>query len=104
MAFIIIYTTHKNMAAAKKMATVLLRKKLIACANFFPINSAYWWHDKLVQTKEVVALLKTQTRLWPKVQSTILAIHPYTTPDITKIPVTANRSYEDWVKRSTNRV
>jgi uncharacterized protein involved in tolerance to divalent cations len=42
MAFIGIYVTHQSREEAEKIAHHLLQEKMIACVNYFPIQSAYW--------------------------------------------------------------
>lgn len=101
MNFIIIYITHKNKQEAKKVAEVLLRERLVACVNYFPIESSYWWKGKMVTAKEIVTLVKTKKENWTKVKKTVLAIHPYETPCIMKLAVESNTSYTKWIKDET---
>ena len=99
--FILIYVTHKNLKEAKKIASVLLDKKLIACVNFFPIESSYFWKGKLENSNEYVSLLKTRKDNWNKVKEEIKRIHPYETPCILKLEVEANEEYESWINSET---
>lgn len=99
--FITIYTTNPDLKTAKKIANVLLKKRLIACANFFPITSIYRWKNKIENDSEVVALLKTKKENWSKVKKEIEKIHPYNVPCIEKLRVDANQSYEDWIQSTT---
>ena len=101
MAFIIIYITHKNMKEAKKAANHLLKKRLIACANFFPIESAYLWKGKIECTHEIVSIVKAKQENWEKVKAEVARIHPYEVPYIMKINVEANESYEKWINEET---
>jgi periplasmic divalent cation tolerance protein len=101
MTFIIIYVTHENLENAEKLASHLLQKKLIACANFFQIKSSFWWKGKIENSEEIVSLLKTRKENWEKVKSEIKKIHPYETPCIMKINVEANEDYESWVNNET---
>jgi len=89
------------MADAKKIANHLLEKHLIACANFFPIESAYWWNGKIDCAHEIASILKTKSKNWEKVKAEVLRIHPYEVPCIMKIDVTANESYEAWIHSQT---
>ena len=100
MAFILIYITHKNMEEAKKVVSHLLQKKMIACANFFPIKSAYWWKGKIDETDEVVSIVKTIKGNWKKVKSEVKKIHHYEVPCIMKIDAKANAEYEKWIKEA----
>lgn len=101
MKFIIIYITHKNLKEARKIVSCLLHKKLIACANFFPIESSYWWKGKIVSAKETVSIVKTRKENWKKVKDEVKKIHPYETPCIMKIGVEANQNYTDWINKET---
>ncbi len=98
---ILIYCTHKNKEEAEKIAKHLLEKKLIACANFLPIESAYLWKGKVESGKEYVSLLKTQEKHWSRVKEEIEKIHPYEIPCILKIHVEANSSFEKWIQEET---
>lgn len=101
MKFIIIYITHKNLKEAQKVVEALLRDKLIACANYFPIESAYWWDNKIINSKEIVSIVKTKKENWTKVKKAVEAIHPYEVPCIMKIEVESNKSYADWINKET---
>lgn len=101
MKFIIIYITHKNLKEAKKVAEFLLEKRLIACVNYFPIESSYWWNGKIENSKEIVSLVKTKKENWNKVKKEVEKIHPYDVPCIMKIEVGANEKYANWIKKET---
>ena len=95
MGFIIIYITHKNMQDARKIGKYLLNKRLIACVNYFPIKSSFWWKNKIENSNEIVSLVKTKKANWKKVEMEIKKIHPYKTPCVMKFEVKANKGYED---------
>lgn len=98
---IFIYCTHKNKEEAEKITKHLLKKRLIACANFFPIESSYLWKGKIESGKEIVSLLKTKEELWERVKKEIEKIHPYETPCILKIGTEANLSFEKYIQEET---
>ncbi len=101
MAFIAIYITNPNTETAQKIVQHLLEKKLVACANIFPIKSAYWWEGAIATEGEVVCLVKSRPELWEAIQAAVTAIHPYTVPCIMKYEVAANAAYEDWIRAET---
>lgn len=101
MAIILVYVTHSNLNDAKKIVAKLIEKKLIACANFFPITSSYFWNNKVNNSKEVVSLLKTKKENWLKVKKEIKKLHKYDTPCIIKIDVKANKEFENWINKET---
>jgi len=99
MAFIFVYVTNPDKKTTSKIALHLLKKRLIACANIFPIDSAYWWKDKIQKTKEYVLIAKTKEENWKEIKTEIKKVHPYSVPCITKINVEANKEYEGWLKK-----
>ncbi len=94
---ILIYITYPNQQEAKKMVTHLLQKRLIACATFFPVQSAYWWKGRIEQGTEYVSFCKTTEQNWKKVQAEVKKLHSYSVPCILKIPAEANSSYFRWL-------
>lgn len=103
MSFIIIYTTCPDKEIAKKISDTLLNKKLIACANMFSIESAYWWLSNIEKADEVVCLMKTTIDNWEAIKKEIKSVHPYETPCIAKINAEANKEYEDWIEASLGK-
>ena len=101
MSFIIIYITHKNIDEAKRVVLRLLRRKLIACADFFPIKSIFWWKDKLGESNGVVSLVKTRKENWELVKSEVESIHYYDVPCIMKMDVEFNDDYGNWINAKT---
>ena len=98
---IIIYSTFKNRLEAEKIITHLLNKKLVACANLFPIKSIYFWKSRMVNNNEVAALLKTTEKNWTKIKNEIKKLHSYEVPCIEKIKVETEKNYGQWIKTIT---
>ena len=93
------YITCKDKNEAEKISTHLLKKRLIACANIFPIRSMYRWNNKIVRNKEEVIIAKTNNKNFNKVAAEVKKMHSYNIPCIIKINSTANKDYETWAKR-----
>ena len=98
MAFIFIYITAANKKEAQKLALPLLEKRLIACANIFPISSVYWWKGKIKNGKEYALIVKTVKKNYNFIKKEIRKIHSYDTPAIIQIPVKVNEKYGEWMK------
>ena len=94
MTFVMLYVTHKTMEVATKLVNTLLEDKMIACANYFPIQSSYWWNGEIENSNEIVSIIKTKKENWEKVRAKIEEIHPYDIPCIIKINAEANEAYE----------
>lgn len=103
MKFLLIYTTHKNQEEAEKLIQPLIGERLIACVNYFPISSSYWWNGKIESNKEVVAILKTSVKNWEVLRDRIEEEHPYDTPCVINLAeAEANESYASWIEKETN--
>ena len=94
---VLVYITNKNAAEAKKIAKALLRKKLIACANMFPITSMYKWKGKMTQSKEVVLIAKTKNGHYEEIKREVSKLHSYKVPCIMKLEAEANEPYYKWL-------
>jgi len=101
MSFLIIYTVNGSKAEAEKISKQLLQQKLIACANIFPIESAYWWQGNIAKDGEFVALFKTRSEHWERIKAEVLRLHTYELPCILHWTVSANEEYEAWIQAET---
>ncbi len=98
MSFLCFYLTHPNAETAEKISRILLDRKLVACANQFPMESAYWWQGAIAREGENVSLLKTVPENQKAVESAVAELHPYEVPCIMFWPVRANTAYENWIR------
>ncbi len=97
----IIYITTRNAGEAKKISSHLLKKKLVACVNIFPIESMYWFEGMIQEDVEFVVLAKTLDNNFKKVEKEVVDMHSYDTPAIYSwMPDKVNKKYDDWVKKS----
>jgi periplasmic divalent cation tolerance protein len=93
-----IYTTCKNKKEAKKIADILLKKRLIACANFFPVESRYWWKGKLASGKEYALLMKSKGKA-KEIVKEIEKAHSYNVPGISIEKIKTSKKTSKWIKR-----
>lgn len=89
----IVYITAPSQEVAAQLANHLLEKKLVACANMFPVESMHWWNHSIEKGSEVVLLVKTFAHIFSAIRQEIARIHPYQTPVITGFPAHANQEY-----------
>lgn len=95
----LVYITCKDEKEAGKISMHLLKKRLIACANIFPIKSMYWWIGKIAKDNEHVIIAKTNDKNFKKAVIEIKKLHSYSIPCILKISAIANKDYEDWANK-----
>lgn len=93
---ILCYITCRDKREAIKVARHLLKKRLIACANYFQTNSLYWWNRKIASEKETVLIAKTLKKYAGKVEEEIKRVHSYTIPCMLLFDVNANKEFEKW--------
>ena len=97
MPFIFVYITNPDERHAKYVAEHLLKKKLIKCANYFPIKSSYWWNGKIANEKEYVLIVKAKKSNWSKIKNEVKKMHHYKIPCIIKIDAEANKEFGEWI-------
>ena len=98
---IFLYTTVGNKKDANRIANILLRKRLIACANIFPIHSQYWWQGKIQHDKEFGIVLKTLSKKYQKIEPEIKRIHPYECPCLVAFEIARGyKPYLAWIEDS----
>ncbi len=95
----LVYITCKDRKEAEKVSMCLLRKRLIACANIFPIKSMYWWKVKIVNANEFAIIAKTSNKNFRKIVNEVKKLHSYQIPCILKIDSFANKEYEAWANK-----
>ncbi len=95
----LVYITCKDEKEAKKISMHLLKKRIIACANIFPIKSMYWWKNRIVNDNENVIIAKTNNRNFKKLEAEVKKLHSYEVPCILRINATVNKDYKQWAEK-----
>ncbi len=99
---ILIFATVENKEKAKEVSRSLLEKRLIACANLFPIESSYWWEGKIAQSEEILMILKAPDKNQLKIEEFINQNSGYDTPEIVSVQADkVNQKYLDWLNKET---
>ncbi|MDD5148705.1 MAG: divalent-cation tolerance protein CutA [Candidatus ainarchaeum sp.] len=91
-----------DFAEAKKIASALLDKRLIACANIAPeIHSFYWWKGKREEAKEALLIVKTRKKHARKIFAEVKKLHSYELPSMEFFEAETGRENEKWIKKET---
>jgi len=96
---VLVYITCKDRKEAEKISYHLLRKRLIACSNIFPVQSMYWWNYKIANEKEYVIIAKTNNKNFKKAVMEVKRLHSYKIPCILRLNAKANKEYEAWANK-----
>ncbi len=94
----VVYITFPSKDSAKELAKILLKSKLIACANIYEIDSLYNWEGKIADETEFVLWAKTTSDKISEIEKKVQKHHSYDIPCIVNFDAGANDAYAQWVK------
>ena len=99
--FCLVYITCGSREEAEKISDALVKEKLAACVNFFPINSVFEWGGEIKQEKEFALLCKTMEDKIPHLKKKVKEIHSYDIPAILVMEIKeGNEEFLGWVEKS----
>ena len=98
-----VYITCASMAEAEDIGSVLVERRLAACANILPgMRSLYWWQGKVERGEETVLIVKTRSELVKELTEAVKAVHSYDVPCVVALPVTGgNPDFLKWIGDET---
>jgi periplasmic divalent cation tolerance protein len=103
---VFLYVTAPDPKTARQIARTLIAEKLAACVNISaPMTSIYEWQGTIEETAEIAMFVKTTAAAVKRARDRIIALHPYETPCIAALPISAHGSataFLDWVAEATN--
>jgi periplasmic divalent cation tolerance protein len=90
-------TAEKNDAQA--IASLLVERRLAACTQVSgPLDSSYWWNDRIETAHEWQVVVKTRGDLYAAVEAAIREAHSYDEPEILALPVVGvSAGYRAWL-------
>lgn len=102
MRFAVVLSTTPDMRSARRIARLLLQKKLAACVSYNAgWTSVFCWKKKLTTSSEVLLLAKTSFGKLKALQKEILRAHPYEVPEVLALPVASGSAgYLGWLGKS----
>lgn len=97
--FSMVWVTAPDRKTAGRLAQAALSARLVACANLIPgIESHYWWQGKLTRSQEVLIVFKTSRSSVKALETLVLELHPYDTPEIIEVSLSRGTPrYLDWI-------
>jgi periplasmic divalent cation tolerance protein len=106
MQFRLVLVTCASLPEARKIARAVVQKRLAACVNIHtsPVESIYTWKGKLETAREHLLLIKTTARRMKSLESEVLRIHSYETPEFLVLAIsTGSTAYLSWLAESAGR-
>jgi periplasmic divalent cation tolerance protein len=101
--FCIVLVTCGSASEARKIAQAVVKKRLAACVNIFaaPVESVYRWKGKLEKSRERLLIVKTSKARLRALESEVLRLHSYETPEFIAVPISGGSSkYLSWIAKS----
>ena len=96
-----IRTTFGSRAAADECAVRLVTQRLAACVQVEgPLQSTFRWQAAVDQAEEFRCVCKTTRERSSACLEALATGHPYQTPEVVAVEVTASAAYADWVRES----
>lgn len=95
--------TFADRDEARRVASALLERRLIACANVFPAgDSLYRWEGEVVAEPETVMICKTAADRVEELRDAVVELHSYEVPCVVALPAVGGlTAYLDWVADET---
>ena len=96
----LVISTFPDADKAAEVARILTTEGLTACVNVLPgVRSIYRWEGKLCDDAEVLALMKTTADRFAALRERIVALHPYSCPEVIAMEIVdGHPAYLDWVR------
>jgi periplasmic divalent cation tolerance protein len=102
--FIIIESTFPNLELAKKLAKILLEKKLAPCVQIKKIESFYIWQEKITNDEEFLISIKTRFEKFDEISEIIKENHSYNLPEIIALPILkGDEKYLSWIETNLSQ-
>lgn len=103
-AYCVVFVTTGSRSEARRIARVLLKQRLVACANIVPgVESHYWWEGKMEHAREWLLVMKTRRGKFRAVERAVKQLHSYQVPEIIALPLAAGQAdYLRWIDASVS--
>ncbi|MCD6374044.1 MAG: divalent-cation tolerance protein CutA [Caldisericaceae bacterium] len=96
---IVVFCTTPDQKTAEQIAQTVVEEKLAACCNLISnLTSIYFWQGKIQKDSEVLLIIKTDKKLFSKLEVKIKEMHPYEVPEIISMAIEqGNKAYLNWI-------
>ncbi len=100
---LLLIATEHNKRSAKKLAKLLLKKKLAACVSLKDIKSIYEWKGKIEEVNEVELIIKSSPELKNALVVFLQKQISYDIPQIIHKKYNSEKKYFNWVNKSCSK-
>lgn len=101
--FVVVLVTAPGEEKAVELARALVEERLAACVSVVPrLRSIYRWEGAVQDDAEAMLVVKTRAELFERLRDRVLALHPYTCPEVIALPIREGHGpYLDWLAGAT---
>ncbi|MCM8803814.1 MAG: divalent-cation tolerance protein CutA [Candidatus Omnitrophica bacterium] len=102
MKFIQIITTCPDKKRCKNIIKKILNEKLASCCQIIgPIESHYWWENRIEKSKEWIIFIKCKKENYKKIEKKIKQEHPYKIPEIISFEISnLSNEYSNYLSQT----
>ncbi|MGA1875548.1 MAG: divalent-cation tolerance protein CutA [bacterium] len=69
-----------------------------------PIQSTYWWQDRIETSQEWLCLAKSKEEKFDEISRHVKRHHSYEVPEIIAVPLAASdETYAQWIEEEVNK-
>ena len=97
---LLLITTEYNKKEAKKIAKLLLKKKLAACVSLKDIHSIFEWEGKIHEVNEVEISIKSKPEVKKALIVFLQKMLSYDVPQIIYKKFNSEKKYINWVNKT----
>lgn len=99
---LLVLVTAPDPDAAVAIARAVVDERLAACASVVPgLTSVFNWEGKREEAPETLLLIKTDATRYRDLEQRVLALHPYSVPEVLAVPVRSGApAYLRWLRES----
>lgn len=92
-------TTVGSLEEGRRLARLLVERRLAACVNLLPhVNSVYRWQGAVEEAAEVLLVMKTSAEMLPALEAAVRELHAYKVPEFLALAVeSGSQPYVDWL-------
>lgn len=83
---------------AEEIVRILVEEHYVACINFYPVQSVYFWKGEVCVDQEVTLMMKVAIHGVKALKQRILELHPYELPEIIALDVDTQASLKEYVQ------
>src|SRR4029077_4285370 len=85
-----VLVTCGSLTEARRIARVVVTKRLAACANIVTtsVESIYRWKGEVERAREFLMILKTTSRRLTALEREVKRLHSYDVPEFIALPIT----------------